>query len=193
MTTTQVRDAVKSRLSIKAAVTTWDTTIADMVESAVRRLYPTATLEVASQTVSVFTVNNLGEAEIDISGLATPLRAARRVEAYDGEAWHRITDTLHHGNILTLRGLNESSDTELRIYGLVNYSATTQVPDWLIQALIWYTMAEFYDLLASNKSTYSIYMQNTGARGVDNMQEQSEYYDQKAEMYVEKQSQVYGT
>lgn len=191
-TAAQARASVKNRLGIKSADTTFDTVIDDFVSAAVLRLYPRAALEVDAQDVTPITVDSYGECTIDISATATPIVAARRVEAYDGYTWRRITDTLHHGKYLRLRGLSQSRDTKIRLFGIRTFPAIDNVYDYFLQAVYWYAMAEFYDYLAGNKSKYNIYVQQSGARAVDNMHDESQYFDQKANDYVEQQNQVYG-
>lgn len=190
MTTAEARTAVKARLGITA--TTWDTNQIDpFVVSAVSRLYPRAKKEVPVQTITSFTVDNLGEVALTLSTLASPILEARKIETYDGYAWSRVTDTYHHGDTLVIRGITDEV-TSIRIYGLINFTAITDVYDWLTQAVIWYAMAEFYDYLAGNKRSYNIYAQSSGARAVDNMADQSAYYGAQADRYIEEQNTSYG-
>lgn len=192
MDTSTARAAVKRRLGIPTGTTTFDNDIDDYVVSAVRRLYPTASLEVAYQDVTSFTVDDLGETTVNLETMTTPIKSARKVDAYDGESWSEITDKYHHGGKLRLRGV-DTSITILRIYGLKHFPAITNVYDWLLQGVIWYAIAEFYDFLASNKSSYNIYMQVSGARAVDNMADQAAYFEQKARDFVQEQSTQYGS
>jgi hypothetical protein len=191
-TAVAVKASVKSRLSIASADTSFDTLLDDAISAAVRRLFPRASLEVDSQEVTSITVDSYGECTIDLSGLPTSLAVARRVEAWDGYTWRRITDTLHHGKYLRIRGLTQSVDTKVRIYGLKAFADVTFVYDHYLQAVYWYAMAEFYDYLAGDKSKYNIYMQSTGARAVDNMHDESAYFDAKADAYIDQQNQAYG-
>lgn len=183
-----VRTSVKARLGIND--TAFDTLLDEAISAAVKRLYPRASLEVDVQQPASFSVDDYGECEISLSGLTTAIASARRVEAFDGYTWRQITDTLHHGTKLRLRGLNKSSDTRLRIYGRNAFPAITDVPDHLLQAVYWYSMGEFYDFMAGSKADYNIYMQNTGARAVDNMREESAYYDTKADAYLDEQART---
>lgn len=186
MTSTECRDAVKTRLGIKNS--DFDTIITSLIPDAVRRLYPTAAKEVDSQESSV-TVDSYGEGSVNLTTLS--ILAARQVEAYDGQTWYRVTKTLHHGSSLRLRGL-DSRVTKVRVYGLNTFADITQVYDWLLQAVIWFVIAEFYDYLAGNQSRYNSYLQTTGARAVDNMRDESSYFEQKATNYLDEQSQAYG-
>lgn len=191
MVIADARDAVKKRLGIPDSTTTFDDMIESFVEMSVHRLYPRASQEVASQEVTSFTVDNLGECVVDLSALSTPVATARSIESYDGYGWSKISDTHHHGTSLRLRGLT-TSDTTLRIYGLTPYTVIDDVPDTLLQAIFWWSMAEFYDYLAGNKKSYNIYMQVSGARAVDNMADQSAYFDSKADRYVDEQAKAHG-
>lgn len=190
MVLADARDAVKTRLGIPDSNTTWDTMIESFIEGAVHRLWPRAGLEVASQEVTSFTIDDLGETIIDLSGLSTPIKTARSVEVYDSYSWSKISDTYHHGTSLRLRGL--TTETKLRIYGLMPFADIEDVYDNLLQSIFWWSMAEFYDYLAGNKKSYNIYMQVSGARAVDNMADQSAYFDSKADRYVDEQAKVYG-
>jgi hypothetical protein len=187
-TAATARASVKNRLGIKSADTTWDTLIDDFVAAAVLRLYPRATLEVDRAEITPITVDSYGECEIDLSSLSG-VRAARKVEGWDGYTWETITDLYHHGSKLLLRGVDTKA-TKVRLYGLKPFPAIDNVQDWLLQAVFWYAMAEFYDYLAGSSSDYNIYMQNTGARAVDNMRDESTYFDLKADNYIDKQART---
>lgn len=189
-----VRSAVKSRLGLTDS--TWDSQIDGFVTSAVSRLYPRAKLEVDSQEVLIGAAavtydSSQCEATIDLNALTTAIREARQVEGYNGYSWELITDTYHHGSKLRLRRVS-SSYSKLRFYGLKQFAQITDVYDWLLQAIYWYAMAEFYDMLASNKSKYNTYLQQSGARAVDNMRDESLYYESRADAYIEQQNQEYG-
>lgn len=187
-TAAAVRGSVKNRLGIKSADTTWDTLIDDFVAAAVLRLYPRASLETDRQEITPVTVDSYGECEIDLSALSG-VRAARKIEGWDGFTWQTITDRYHHGNKLLLRGVS-TSVTKVRLYGLKPFATIDNVYDWLLQAVYWYAQAEFYDYLAGSASDYNIYMQNTGARAVDNMRDESTFFDQKADEYINTQART---
>lgn len=187
-TAATARASVKNRLGIKSADTTWDTIIDDFVAAAVLRLYPKASLETDRQEVTPVTVDSYGECEIDLSALSG-VRAARTIEGWDGFTWQTITDRFHHGTKLRLRGVS-TAVSKVRLYGLKPFSTIDNVPDWLLQAVFWYAMAEFYDYLAGSNADYNIYMQNTGARAVDNLRDESLYFDQKANQYLLEQART---
>lgn len=189
LSTSSARTSVKNRLGIPSADTTWDTIIDDFVTQAVNRLSPKAQQEVAAQNATI-SVDEYGEAIVVLSGLTTPIADVRKVEvSFDG-AFSQVDSTYRHGTSLYIRELS-SANTTARIYGLNAYLLTT-VPSNLELAVFWFAMAEFYDYLAGSKSKYNIYMQSSGARGVDNMRDESAYYEAKAEAAIDEHATLYG-
>jgi hypothetical protein len=181
--------AVKHRLGIDNGVTTWDTILADFIVQAVQRLAPKAMREVAPQEVAV-SPDSYGEAVVDMSGLGTPITVARQVEASSASAYHPANSTFQHGTELRIQEL-DSSVSSVRIYGLVPFVIDT-VPDELQLAVLWFAISEFYDYLAGNKRKYNVFIQSTGARAVDNMRDESTYFEQKAEVFLDEHSMNYG-
>lgn len=190
MNTAAARTSVKNRLDIESSTNTFDTVIDEFVLSSVKRLYPIAQREIAAQLVTA-NVDSFGEAIVDLSTLTVPCQAARKVEyrTPDG-AWVPATDTFHHGVGLTVRSL-PSYAREFKIYGVTTFALDT-VPEYLELAVIWFAMSEFYDFLAGNQAKYNIYMQS-GARNVDNMNDEAINYEQKANAYLNDRVQLYGT
>lgn len=188
LSTATARASVKIRLDIDPSDTTWDAAIDEFVLSGVKRLYPIAQLEVAVQ-VKAITVDSYGEATVDMSALTTPILSARKVEVSGGQSWSETNDNYHHGVTLFIRSLS-SSDTQARIYGETTFDLTT-VPTFLEQAVLWYAMSEFYDYLSGNKRKYNIYASG-GARAVDNMKEEAQFYEQKANIYLNDRAQIVG-
>lgn len=180
--------SVKYRLDIDQADTTWDAPLNEFVLAGVKRLYPIAQSEVAVQTVNL-TVDSYGEAQVNMAGMTTPILAARKVEVSSGYGWGESNDNYHHGPTLFIRSLS-TSDTQARIYGVTTFALAT-VPEYLEQAVLWYAMAEFYDYLSGNKRKYNIYASN-GARAVDNMQEEAQFYEQKANVFLNDRVTLYG-
>lgn len=192
MTTAEALTAAKNRLNLTTS--DFDTQLTDFFDTAVDRLYPKVQKEVAVQTVTP-AVDNYGEANVDLSALGTALDDVRLVEAYQSTTWWPADKIFRHGVYLRVRDL-PSDVTSLRLYGLKKYvvaAAATDIPEAFELPVIWFMMSEFYDYLAGNKSKYNIYAQSTGARSVDNMRDESAYYEQKAEEYIESRAQLYGT
>lgn len=182
--------SVKYRLDITGS--TWDTQLAEFLQSAVKRLYPYVQREIAPVTVNV-TVDN-GETSVNLA--AQSIDEVRLLEAYEGVIWREHDDFIHHGTYLYVQGLS-SAATQLKLYGRGRFTldasvTVSTVPEHLEQAVYWYAMSEFYDYLVGNKSKYSVYAQSTGARSVENMQELAEYYEQKANVYLNDRAQVHG-
>lgn len=194
MTTTTALASVKNRLGI--TVSTFDTVLADFLQTAVSRLYPTTAYEAAAQTVTA-TPDNYGEATVDLSALSIPLSDVRRVEAYDGETWFTVSNIFRHGTSLRVRDL-PSGVTQLKLFGLnpfalTSSAGTTTVPDYLQLPVFWFAMSEFYDYLLGSKANYNIYVQTTGARAVDNMRDEAVFYETKAINYIEENATAYGS
>lgn len=184
-----VRLSVKNRLKIKSADTSYDTVLDDFITSAVNRLCPRIGLESDVQTKAV-TVDSYGEVSVDLTSFSTAIDFAREVEAFDGFAWFTVEDTFHHGKYLRLRGLTGDIST-IRVYGITYYTAIDQVQAWALQAVYWYAMAEFYDNMTGDKKIYNIYAQQLAARGMESMNEMSDFFNQRADAYIEEQRQVY--
>lgn len=188
MDATTTRTSLKRRLDIDASVTTFDAQLDEFVLAAVDRLYPIAQLELTPQIVNT-APDTFGEVVIDLATLTgTPL-AARRVEAYSGYEWYKADDTFHHGTKLIVRNLPVAM-SQLKVYGVSSVTLAT-VPPELKQAVIWYAMSEFYSFLAGNKSKYNIYASG-GARAVDNMKDEADYYEQKANVYLNDRAKLMG-
>lgn len=189
LTTATARAEVKRRLDIDSTVMDFDSAIDAFVLSGVSKLYPIAQREVEPQTV-VATTDEHGEAVISLSGFTTPLLGARKVEYSGGNAWYPVESTLHHGTSLMLRDLPTSTGLTVRIFGLTSFTLT-DVPEFLQQSVFWYAMSEFYDYLAGNKRKYNIYTQG-GARAVDNMKDEAQFFEQKANVYLNDRTTIYG-
>jgi hypothetical protein len=148
--------------------------------------------EVAPVEVSVSTDD--GEASVLLS--THGLDEVRVVEAYQGLNWTECDDFIHHAGTLYVQGLSDAT-TSLKLYGRSRYTLTAAVdaatvPDEIEQAIWWYAMSEFYDFLAGNKRKYNTYAQTNGARSVDNMREESQYYEQKANIFLNDHASLYG-
>ncbi len=192
MTTAQALTAAKNRLGL--TVTTWDNQLTDFFDTAVDRLYPKVQKEVAAQSVTP-TVDSYGEATVDLSSLGTALDDVRLVEATEGFQWYPVDEIYRHGNSLRIRGLR-SEVSSIKVYGLKKYvvaADTVDIPEVFELPVLWFMMSEFYDYLAGNKAKYNIYTQTTGARAVDNMRDESAYYEAKAEEYIDSHASPYGS
>lgn len=186
MIAADARTAVKDRLDIDSSDATFNTKIDGFVLAAVNRLYPIAQAELPRIEQSI-TVDSYGEAVVDMAALG--ITAARMVEISSGYEYDSHSDYYHHGTTLYIRDLTRST-TRARIYGNTPFTLAT-VPTYLEQAVYWFAMSEFYDFMAGSKKNYNIYM-SSGARDVDNMRDESQYYEQKANVYINDRAKLSG-
>lgn len=189
MDTSAARTKVKRRLDIDDSVTDFDTRIDEFVLTGVYRLYPIVQQEVAAATASV-SVDDYGEASVALTAFGATVTSVRRVEAYAGGSWFPATNTYHHGSTLYVRDLS-SDVTTLKVYPLQPYALGADLPSYLWQPVIWFALSEFYDFLAGNKRYYNLYNQS-GARAVDNMRDESDFFEDKANAYLNDRAQIYG-
>lgn len=192
MTTAEALTAVKNRLYLGAS-TDFDTALTDFFDTAVDRLYPKIQREVAVQTATA-TVDSYGEASVDLSTLPTPLDDVRQVDATEGQRWYPVDSIYRHGTILRIRDL-ETTVTQVRLYGLNAYvvaAATVPLPERFELPVLWFMMSEFFNMLAGNKSKFNAYTQAAGGRAVDDLTNEADYYEQKAEKYIDDKAMLYG-
>lgn len=190
--------SLKVRLGIESSNTDFDTMLAEFLQSATIRLYPTTAVEVPPQTTTI-SVDSYGEAIIDLATLSTPVldvRSSMGVEVLYNGTYMPVNSVFRHGTQLRLRDL-DSGTTTARLYGLNQFAltgsdATTTIPTYLQLPVLWYAMSEFFEYLGSNKAKYNIYAQQSGARGVDNMADVSEFYEQRADNYIAEKATQYG-
>lgn len=154
------------------------------------RLYPIAQKEIGIQS-KIAGSDSFGETSMDLSVLPIPAIAVRKVEySTSGGAFVPAEDTYHHGTILIIRDLPADQSITFKLYGLTMFDLST-IPVYLEQAVIWYAMSEFYDFLSGNNRKYNLYTDN-GARSVDNMKDESEYYESKANVFLNDRTTLYG-
>lgn len=171
------RERVKSRLKLKQTDTTFDQDIDEFLQSAVDRLFPFVQTEV-TETVEV--------AEDDWQfTLPEGVESIRML--FDDES-HQYTNFIQHNRTILLR--EKFAEGTFTIMGNGKYTLDT-LEDWLKLPIYWYAMAEFYLTLAGDKAKYNIYMAN-GARQVDNMRDQSEYLEERANTYLQDRGVLLG-
>ena len=86
-----------------------------------------------------------------------------------------------------------SDVTQLRLYGLKKYvvsDSSVDLPEHLELPVM---MSEFYDMLAGNKSKFNVYMQAAGGNAVEDMRAEAQYYEAKADAYIEEKTTLYGS
>jgi hypothetical protein len=171
------RERVKSRLKLKQSDTAFDQDIDEYLQSAVERLFPFIQTE-RTDTVEV------AEDEWKFT-LPDGVESIRML--FDSED-HEISDFIQHDRTVLLR--DKFDYGTLTIYGNGKFTLET-LEDWLKQPIFWFAMAEFYLTLAADKAKYNIYMAN-GARQVDNMRDQSEYLEERANTYLQDRGVLLG-
>lgn len=192
MTTAEALTAAKNRLNITTA--DFDTQLTDFFDTAVDRLSPRVQQEVAAITTTVSS-DSYGEATIDLSTLSTALDDVRLVEVTQGQSWYPVEDIYRHGTSLRIRGL-KSSVTQAKVYGLKAYAvaaATVALPERFELPVLWFMMSEFFDMLAGSKSKFNVYTQSAGGNAVDDMRAEAEYYENKANAYIDEKASLYGS
>jgi hypothetical protein len=188
MTTSDARTKAKRRLGIDLSDTQFDAEIDDYVVDAVDRLWPQGAQEVAPQTVALV-VDAYGQATVDLAALSTPLDDVRKAEVSEGYQPYPADRISTHGTILTLRQLSTSVNQGF-LYGLKKLTLST-CPTELNMAVIYFTMSDFYNNNAGEKSKYNEYMQN-GRGAVDGMEGLAIDYEQKAKAILEDKATLYG-
>ena len=189
MTIEQVRESVKNRLDLDQANTDFDSQIDDFIDKGIKRLYPIALRPLPVQVKDII-VDGFGEAVIDLSALTNPADSVRKVEVSNGVAgWLRTSDFYHQGTFLYIQDL-DGSVSQARLYANGVFTLDNLADD-LEPPVVWFAMSEFYDYLAGNKRKYNSYM-NNGAREVDNMNELSDYFERKANVYLNDRVHIYG-
>lgn len=189
MLVTDARNAVKKRLDIATAVTTFDSDIDQFVAESVKRLYPFAQYEYDPQQVTSGLNIVGGRARLDLSSLSTPVESVRFVESTEGDGYFSPVEHSQHGKFLTIDDVS-SSVSGFQIYGLGKFTLTN-LYDYLEQAVVYYACAEFFKFLIGNKRKYNVYMAN-GRANVDSMQDLADYYEQQANQYLSDRATLYG-
>jgi hypothetical protein len=183
-------NAAKKRLHLSN--NDFDDILEAFFENAVDRLYPKLQKEVASEEVTP-TVDSYGEAVVDLAALE--LDDARMVEAMTSGHWFSAPNIFRHATNLRVRDL-PTDTTMLRVYGLTKYTVVNDVvdlPGVFELPVIWYMMSDFFDHLAGNKSNFSAYTQQAGGNAMEDMRDQAQYYEIKADNFIDDKAQLYGS
>lgn len=177
MTPTQAREKVKTKFDIPTATTSLDAAIDEAVETALVMLTPFIHSPLTVDT-SVSLASTDTEFDLPISGSTLK----RLHVTYTGGHQVLWTAWTQHGDTILLTELPGAVDVTL--YADAALSAGATVPERFTPAYVDYACSEFATTLAGSKSKYNVYAQATGARGVDNMLDLAEFYEQRAERRV---------
>ena len=93
------------------------------------------------------------------------------------------TDWTQHGDKILITD-NLPGAVTVKLYADGDYTIADTIPARYTPALIDWSCSEFATTLAGSKSKYNVYAQTTGARGVDNMLDLAEFYEQRAERRI---------
>ncbi len=163
------RDKAKRRLGIPEADIQFDTDLDDFAIEAVSSLYPIVQAELEPEEFQ------LPANQSDISLADSPIVSIRKIKVQnESGAWVGTDEYTIHRDVVSLYS-SSSSQLNLRIEGSGRYNITDVPPEYSMVVLNW-IMSEFYSLLIGDKRKYNIYAQTTGARGVDNLRDLSDYY-----------------
>lgn len=190
LSTSTARSRVKNLLDIASSNTDFDSIIDEFVLNGVARLYPYVQREVAAQSVTDFDTPYAGRVEIDMSGLATVIEDARMIEGDTGTEYVELDDYLVHGTTLIINDVDSDIST-IRIFGLDRHDLDTVTQEFELP-VIYFAISDFYNHLVGDKRRYNIYMQSTGARGVDNMQDMAVHFEDLANAYINDRATLYG-
>lgn len=178
MTTAEYRDRVKSRFRITGAIL--DDDIEDCVTDALSYLAPFIQESVVDETLT---------ADSNTETLTIPTAGAtlRRMSLRSGTSglFQPFNDYYVEGDVIYLQSYADDATT-VRLHLSVPYSVVADLPATFSQILLLYSCSEFASLLAGDKSRYNIYSQSTGARGVDNMSDLADFYENRGERLARK-------
>lgn len=160
------------KLELAIANTDFDSDLTDKIARSVKRLFPYVQSEVKA-TVTV----NQGDWRFTLPASCESIRFM-----YDADE-NKIEDFIQHAREIIVRDYGLTAGT-ITIYGNGRYTLLT-LPAEFEEAIIYYACSLFYAQLAGDKRKYNIYMQSTGAQGVNNMRETADWYEERANTYLQ--------
>lgn len=168
--------AVKAELDIKVA--DFDTDLTLFVNRSVKRLFPYVQAEVKDVTVSI----TADQWQFTLPATCESIRFM-----YDADGV-RVEDIMQHGRDIILK--EAPAEGTMTIYGNGRFTLAN-LPAEFEEAIIYYTCALFYSQLAGSKRKYNVYM-NTGAQAVNNMRDMSQWYEERANTYLQDRGVLLG-
>lgn len=178
MTPTQARDKVKVKFDIPAATTTLDASIDEAVKTALTLLSP-----FVNNPLTVNTSVSLAQTATSFTLPVAGSTLKRLHLAFSNGHQVLWTDWTQHNDTILLTE-NLPGAAVVSIYAEGDLASGATVSERFAPAYIDYACSEFATTLAGSKSKYNIYAQTTGARGVDNMLDLAEFYEQRAERRI---------
>lgn len=176
------RDKVKGKLDIDSSNTDFDTIITDALEEAVRRLAPWVQYKIAEDT-SVTLAAGDDSFTMPVSG-STLLRLYMRSTTVDEWQEYDLWRT-HRDTVYLLNRIETAKTVKIlasRPYGYTDADFALLETDYpqAMLPLYLFAMSEFATNLVGNKRKFNIYQQANGSRSLSEMQELSDWYDQRA-------------
>lgn len=176
MTTSEALSRMKMKFGINSAEARFDTMLTEALEAGVDRISPyAAEYTSGSQAIthSDYSYNNAAF-------------ATHKVEAIDftpdstsiPQLW---TSYMQRGATLYFTERFSESGTINYYYRTpYSYDNFSDIPTSVVLPLLDFASSEFASMLAGNHTMYNIYQQASGARGVDNMLQMSDFYEGRA-------------
>lgn len=170
--------AVKAELDIASAVTTFDTDLTAFANRSIKRLFPYVQDEIIDETITIGTDENTFD-------LPATLESIRFMYDADG---YRVENFIQHDREVIMDEL--PAEGVMKIYGNGRFTLAT-LPAEYEEALIYYTCALFYSQLAGSKRKYNAYMAS-GAQAVNNMRDMAQWYEERANTYLQDRGVLLG-
>lgn len=176
MTNDEAQEKVKALFDIPTATTTWDTIIDGLVVDVASSLYPI--IKKTSRFANYELAANINEIALtDLDADAVGVRHIDIKAGTDGDVeFQRMNDSDWSvmGGYLVLHTEFDEAKT-LRVWGWLRF-ALAGLPAQYHHGFKLLAAADFARYLAGNKRQYSSYVQQTGARAVDNMLDIADNY-----------------
>lgn len=183
LTTATARARVKRKFQIPTSDIGFDADIDDAVSMACDLISPFSKRKIAEDTSITLTANQ-SSFTLPVSGSELNRLYIRASANYK---WSLFTDWTQDGDTIYMyESFNSSMQLKILAYGDYDVSTIASISNAMCIPLIDFACSEFASFLAGNKTKYNIYMQNTGARAVDNLLNMSEWYETRALRRVDK-------
>lgn len=188
MTDAEAIKGAKLRANLPLEVTEFDAELGLFATDAVKRLFPIVQRQMPADT-SVTLAKDTHTFTLP-TGLESIRSGGLFIKSTTLTKWESFDEFTQHDRLIYLEG-DFTVAKDIKILGLGRYTLKN-LPEEYDVAVIYYVLAEFFALLAGNKSKYNTYIQASGARGVDNMRDMADWYTEKANQEVADRAQIEG-
>jgi hypothetical protein len=183
LTVSTARARVKRKFQIPTSDTGFDADIDDAVSMACDLISPFSKRKIPEDT-SITLSANQSSFTIPSAGSEINRIYIRSSSSYQ---YALFTDWTQDGDTIYMyENFDSSMQLKILAYGDFDTSTIASISNAMCIPLIDFACSEFASFLAGNKTKYNIYMQNTGARAVDNLLNMSEWYEGRALKRLEK-------